>query len=240
MSTTLGNLRFRVRERLRETDSRRASFDPIEVDQAIADAYVEVQGRMPPIKLYTASAFTIAAGAQTFTLPTAAASGFISTQEHAGEVRIRLQSTGDWLTKRTREEIYAFRAGVTTTTGEGRPSDFALYEDQAQVVQGECWPRANAAEVCDLMRSLMADDLRDHPTDMETATIMMSRLGATALVLYSAADLLQRLREDDAALRRLNRETARDWRARAEAMLYEDEARHHDIESIGRTMRVVG
>jgi len=239
VSTTVGQLRFKVRESIRETDGRRASFDPIEIDQAIARAYLVLSAQLPPPVLYTANAFTIAANAQTFTLPSTIPSGYISTAGYAGDVRIQLASNGVFLAKRTREEIEALRNGNTIVTGTTWPQVYALYEDGAQVVQGESWPRAQAAESCHLYRTLVVDDLRDHTTDLEAATIMFGRWAQAALELYAAADLLARMTEEDLALRRIDKGAASLWVQQAERLLYQEAKRLHDLKAVGRTLRWV-
>ncbi len=239
MPVTVGGLRFRVREKLRETDGRRAAFDPIEIDQAIADCYLEHMAHLKPPSLYTANAFTIAADANTFSLPVTVPAGYISVPEYAGDIRIQLASTGQFLHQRSREQLEAIADGDISTTGGQAPSEYALYEDIAQVVQGLCWPRSRSAELCHLFRTMVADDLREHATDMEAATIGMSRFGILGLVFQTSAELAERMTDEDRALRRLSDKVVASYYKRAGTMLYLEEARQHRVEASGRIQRWV-
>ena len=99
MADTLENIRYRVRSLTRDVDGRSPSRDLAEIDNAIAEAYLVLSSRLPAPSLYTASAFTISAHADTFTLPDSA------SEEYTGDVRIRLRSDGRFLRRRTLEEI---------------------------------------------------------------------------------------------------------------------------------------
>jgi hypothetical protein len=59
-------------------------------------------------------------------------------------------------------------------------------------------------------------------------------------VLYTAADLLERMTPTDLAKRALSREAAPNWIRQAEVLLYQEGARRHDLESTGRIQRWVG
>lgn len=239
-------IRDRVRERIRDTDDKRPSFDVIEVDMAIADAYLVLQARIPRPRLYTASAFTISAGGDEFNLPTAAVTGWTGGDgqaEYGGDVSIRLRSQARFLRRRTIEELDGLREGETTIA-LGIPRDFALWEESDGTVRGRVHPGAKAAESCDLFRALMADDLRDYvgsgTEGMEQVEVQFSRTAGQALVLYAASDLLLRMTTEDLALRRMDRGAARFWLAEAQRMIYQDAARAHDLSDVGRVQRWVG
>ena len=235
MATTLVVVRNRVRAQLNELDNRAVSTGLIAIDNAIANTLQFQASRLPAPRLYAASAFTISALAQTFSLPTTLAS--VATREYAGDVRLQLDSDKTFLLKSTREEIEAFRNGDTSTNGS-KPLRFSLYEDSATVVQGECWPRSKDAEAVNLYASLDHNDIRD-AADMDAATIGFSRYGATSLVLLSAATLVRGMTDEDLALRRLERSVAATWEKQASVLLYEEEARRHAAEDSGRTQRWV-
>lgn len=231
MAITLAVARNRVRVKLNEMDQRRASTGVVAIDNAIADAYISLGSRIPAPHASTASAFTIAANAQTFVLPASGA-------EYAGDVRIQLVSNGMFLVKISRDELESFRNGITSTTGTGKPSHFSLYEESDQELQGECWPRSKDAEACNLFASLTVTDLRDAAA-MDVASITFSRYGSTALVYYASALLAAGMNDEDLKLRRLNPNVATLWKADAERLLYEEEVRRHNAESVGRTQRWV-
>lgn len=231
MAQTLSDLRNRVRTMIRDTDGRNASRDLAEIDDAIAEAYLVLASRIPSPSLYTASAFTIAANADTFTLPT---SGLL---EYTGDVRIRLRSDGRFLRRRTLEEIDRFRSGDISTVGTTRPELFALWMEADQEVQGRCWPRSRDAELCDLFAALSAQDLREN---IEAAsTIHFSRFGTVALVLHAAATIVTGLTDADLEERRLNRDVVPLWLKDADRTLVREEGRRHDVEAVGRMMKLV-
>lgn len=58
---------------------------------------------------------------------------------------------------------------------------------------------------------------------------MLSRAGANALELFSAADLLERMTEEDLSARRLNPKVAASWKREAEILLYREAGRIHSI-----------
>jgi hypothetical protein len=231
MSITLNVLRGRVRERVRDTDVRSPSRDIAEYDTAIADAYIALSAWLPAPTSVTASAGTIAANADTFTLPTA------SSEEYAGEVRIRLRSDGTFLTRRTVEEIDRLRSGDISTVGTSRPTDFCMWEELDQDVQCRCWPRSKDAESYDLHRTLAPDELRDLGFDL--STVQFSRFGTVALVLHASALMVEGMTDDDLATRKLNRGVAGDWMRDSRVVLYKERERRHNLESVGRTLRMV-
>jgi hypothetical protein len=233
MATTLVVVRNRVRARLNELDNRAVSTGLIAIDNAIADTLQVQSARLPAPKLYSASAFNISAGAQTFALPTTL--GVVATLEYAGDVRLQLNSDKTFLLKSTRDEIEALRFGDTSTAGS-KPLRFSLYEDSATVVQGECWPRSKDLEAVNLFASLDHSDVRD-AASMDAAEIQFSRFGVTSLVLMTAAVLVRGMADEDLALRRLERAVAATWEKQAASLLYTDERRRHDAEGSGRTQR---
>lgn len=229
MSVTLPSVRTRVRIKVRDSDNRNPSFSIIEVDQAIRDAYIALQSQLPPASVYSASAFTIAGGGDTFALPTST-----GTIEYHGKTRIRLRSNGQFLRERTVEEIDAMRNGQTTT-GTGVPTDFALWEENDQEVQGRCYPGAKSAEVCDLFYTLVADDF--DLTAIDSSNIRFSRYGIDALVYRASAELVMTLTEEDLKLRKLNANAANFWLKESERILYREAMRQHRIGAVGRTQR---
>lgn len=225
-------------------DARKPGFVLPEIDQAIADAYLELQARLPAADLYTSSGLTISAAADTFTLPATVSqyTGNSAAAEYAGDVRIRLRSIGRFLQKCAVEEIDSWRTRAPTSP-QGIPEKFALWEDKSQIVQGRVWPAALAAEVCDIFVRLSADDVRDFigagTDDMDDVSILFSRIAAQALALYVSADLIGRMTPEDLKERRLNPAIAAKWLHDAEVMLYQEAARRHDLAGVGRTQRWV-
>jgi hypothetical protein len=225
-------------------DARRVGFSGPEIDQAVADAYLILQSRLPAPDLVTPSGLTISAGGDTFTLPNTVTqwTGNDGGAEYAGDVRIRVRSTGQFLRRRTVDEVDQWR-NFTPTVHLSIPDVFCLWEEKDNDVQGRCYPGARDDVVCDLYASLAADDLRDFigsgTDDMDDVEILFSRTAATALVLYTSADLLARMTEEDLSARRLSRIVAPDWRREADVLLYQEAARRHDIDGVGRTMRRV-
>ena len=234
---TLANIRSRVQVRLNDTDSRRGSFDVVQIDHAIADACLRVGGQIPAPHVYLSSGLTIAAG-DTFTLPTAAQTGYVSLTQYAGDIRIRLRSNNQFLIKNTVEELDAWRNGLSSTAVSGIPERFALWEEMDNDMQGRCWPPAAAAEACDLFVSLVPDDLRD-AADMDVANVRFDRYGATALVFHAAAALVAQMDAEQLRARRLNPNVAELWRREASVLLYQAEVRRLNAESVGRTTRWV-
>lgn len=244
MSQALRRVRDLIRIRLRETDARFPSFVVPEVDHAICDAYLFLQARLPAAELHSASAGTISAGTDLFTLPATVTqwTGNDGGAEYAGQVRIRLTSTGQFLIRATQDELQAFRDGNASTV-LSVPRYFTLWEEKDQDVQGRCYPGALAAETYDLFVSLDADDLRDFvgtgSDDLDDVEVQFSRLGTQALVRWVAADLLERMTDEDLKLRRLSRSAGDSWRKEAETLIYHEASRRHHLYSSGRTQQWV-
>lgn len=245
MSVSLVKLRGRVRARLQDSDGRMANPDGVTIDMALCDSYIALSSELPAPTLYTASAFTISAGSDLFSLPiTVTSSGYgTGTVEYAGQCEIQLASTGRFLSKNTLEQLNAYRDG-TPSSANGVPQFFALYQDSGQVVRGRVYPTAQVAYVCNLFSSLKADDLRDYvgtggSEGLDTAIVNLGRDGAGALVAYTSAMLLKRMDEDAVKARGINPAVADDWMREAEVLLYQEAANRHALESTGQTLNLV-
>lgn len=229
MPATVAAIVARVREKLRDTDARRLAFDVIEYGNEVAETYLAIQARLPPARLYTPNAFTIAAGEE-FTLPNSAG------EEYAGDMRIQLISNGLWLKKWTREEIDAARSGLAQTPSV--PTNFAVWVEGDEDVQGLVWPKCRAAEPVNLFRTLVAADVRA-AADMDAAQFQLGRGGLEALVLKTAVKMGSRMTPEDLAAHRINPSVFNQWAQEAEVGIYKEECRRHDLESVGRVMRWV-
>ena len=244
MTVTLAKLRGRVRNRLRDADGRMANPSGIEVDMALADAYIALQADLPSPTVYTANAFTISANSDTFTLPVSiASSGYgTGTVEYAGQVEIQLVSIGQFLRKRSLEELNAFKNGQPTTL-YSIPHDYALYQDRDNVVRGRTYPGAKANELCNLFSSITADDLRDYvgagSSGMDDVSVNLGRYGAAALVGYTAGLLAQRMTGEVLQERGINPAAIDAWMKEAMELLYHEGATRNALESSGRTQRWV-
>lgn len=238
MTVTLIKLRGRVRSRLRDSDGRMANPSIVEIDQALADAYLALQSYLPAPTLYTASALTISAGSDLFSLPVSVSgSGYgTGTVEYAGQVELQLASNGQFLRRQTVEQVNAFRNGQNALV-TGIPHIFALYQDNAQVVRGRCYPGAKVAEVVNMFASLKADDLRDYvgagSSAMDDVTLNLGRDGAASLVAQTAAMLLARMDETAIKERGINPRVADAWFAEAADLAYAEAATRHSLESTG-------
>ncbi len=242
MTLSLVKVRSRVRSRLRDVDGRMTNPSVIDVDMAIADAYLALEADLPAFTLYTASAFTISAGTDLFSLPvTVTSSGYgTGTVEYAGQVDIQLVSTGKFLQPKTLDELNAFRDGQAVLL-TNVPYLFALYQDGSNVVRGRCYPAAKSAEVCNLYSSLKVDDLRDYigagSSAMDDVSVNLGRDGAAALVAYTSAMLVKRM--DDAALklRGINPAVADAWFQEARDLMWHEGATRKSLETVGETQQ---
>lgn len=239
MAIPLRKVRDRVRGRLNDTDARRPTFVVPQLDSAICDAYLALSSMIPAPTIYTASAFTISAGAETFTLPTTATTGWTGGDgeaEYAGMVQIQLVSTGTFLQPISNAQMHALRSGQTSVV-TGIPERFALYEASNQQVNGWCYPGAKVAQACNLYRSLLYDDLRDYvgagTDDLDDVEVQFSRLGVLALVQYAASCLLGQMTDEDAQLRRIDKSVAALWRKEAWDLAYGEAMRRHNLEDPG-------
>lgn len=223
MSSTLPKVRAQVQVMLNEMDARKPSIGLIRLDQTIRNVYITLQARLPVTESVTTSAGTISS--DTFTLPTT------SSAEYSGLVWIRLQSTGEFLTQLTTEEMKQLRDG-NATTPVGTPSYFALYEDSSQQVQGQCESAPASALTYDLHRTLVASDFT--LTALDSTTLALSRYGIQALIYQSAAEVAASYTEEDLKLRRLNPSVIQLWLKQAELMLHRECVRRNDLESVGR------
>ena len=248
MSVLLPVLRDRVRIKLRQTDSRLAHYSPLEIDMAICDAYISERGRLPAPMLYTANAFTIAAGADTFTLPvTVTSSGYgTGTEQYTGLVRIQLVSNGIWLADWTNEMMDVAKAGQVpaTNTALGKPDRFALYETNAQGVNGRVYPGAAASEACNTWTALAANDLRNYvgtggTEGLDTAPVLVSTEAATALEWIVSSTLGQGMPPE--ALQRcgLNPAVFAHWEKEGRKAMYKVAEKRFNIDGIGQTERWV-
>lgn len=244
MAIALRRIRDRIRIRIRETDPKNNSFVTPEIDTAIADSYLTLQARLPSADLHTSSAFTIGAGTDLFALPATVTqyTGNDGGAEYAGAFRIQLVSTGEFLTRVTVEELDSYRWG-NQTLHLAIPEMFTLWEEKDQDAIGRCYPGAQASQACNLFARLSADDLRDFvgsgTDDLDDVEVLFSRIAANALVLYVAADLLERMLDKDLEARRLNPRSAVTWRREAEALIYQEAARRHRMNTVGRVQRWV-
>lgn len=234
---TLATVRARVQVKLNDTDAKNGTFDTVQVDHALADACLALGSQIRPPEAYLPSAFTIGAQTDSFALPTAAVSGYVSLSQYAGDLRIRLTNRKHFLSKRTLEEVDALRE-FNSTSVQGWPEVFALWEEKDQTMQGRCWPATAVAEPCDLFVSLVADDLRD-AVDMDAANVRFSRYGTTALVFHASAILAASMSAEDLQKRRLNPNVATLWLKQAGVLLYQEEVRRNNAESNGRIERWV-
>lgn len=229
MSETVAAIRGRVRSKVRDNDSRRESFSDVDYDMTIAEKYLEFDARLSPPQLYAPNAFTIAAGADTFTLPTTSAA------QYAQDIQIQLVSNLFFLRKLTIEDMNLVREGIRADQ-MSIPDTFAIWEDSAQVIQGRVSPRSRAAEVCNFFGTILATDLRT-AANMDAASILFNRWTAAALVYLVAAEMAECMTPEDLALRRLNPAVVSSWVRAGETIMYREEARRGDLRNTGRVHR---
>jgi len=230
--STIAYVRLKVDLRLRQLDSKNRSYLVPEVDQAIREKYVARMASMPPSHVAEASAFTILAGTDTFTLPTTG-----STYSDALDVRLQLVTTGGYLGKYTQEEFEPWVRNLTALVLQV-PQIFTLWEDQRGVVHGRVYPGALADELVNVFRSL-SHEAPTSATDLDAAAIYLNEAACVALAADVAADLLEAMTPEDAARRRLNPAIVGSWRREAAKVWYQESARRSDLEGAGRTMRWV-
>lgn len=246
MSVPIAKVRGRVRIRLKDADSSKPAFSGPDVDMAIAEAWIALNAFLPPPLLYVASAFTISAGASTFTLPvTVASSGYgTGTTEYGGNVQIQLVTSGMYLKEITNGEMDALLDG-TPTVPQALPNQFALYQDNSQVIKGRCYPGASVAQACNLWATISAEDLRDYvgtggAEGMDTVTVPGTRKAVQALVARASWMLLNGEPTDAAAARGIDKNAkVQEWREEEDRLAYQEEKTQHDIKSTGRVQRRV-
>lgn len=228
--STVPQIRNRVMKGLGEDDSRRSVLGIIDVDQALCDTYNLELARLPGICIESTGGLTLTAGVDTFTLPT--------SRTYKGEVRIRLQTNGQFLTRRTWDEMDSLRNG-SRTPQLGTPTDFALYEGSDLTVNGRTFCGSSSAWVCDLFTSSLPADPRT-TSDMEAATIVgLSAAGESALVLKVMQMLARRLPREVREQRGFDTDCINNWELTASKGFYSEEVRHHNLESVGRIQRRV-
>lgn len=229
MSIKLSRIRDRVNGRIRNFDFRGNEAGPaysdVEVDQELCSQYLTIQAFMPAAKIYTASAFTISAGSDTFQLPATVTqwTGNDGGAEYRGAIRIQLARTGGFMDEVSLNDLNSYRNYQNTIAG-GVPRIFALYEDTDQDVQGICYPPALVAEACNLFRDLEADDLRDFvgsgAQGMDDVEVQMSRVEAQALEMRAAAGLVAKMSSADLDARRLNANVVSLWMNEANGLIH--------------------
>ena len=244
MAISFGSVRGRVQGHLRDLAGKNATFDVIEYDQAICDAYLYAQGMLPSASVLLTTGLTLSAGTDLFVLPSTVTqwTGGDGRAEYSGEVVIQLQSTREILYRLRREEMDARRSGQVTLQ-LGRPLEFCLWEEKDQTVRGRCYPGAQVAEPCDLFVTLAANDLRDFvgsgTQNMDVVKLQLSAKAVVGVVFLAAAELLIGMDPSEARKRKLNPAVAGLWRQQGKQMLYREAKRHGDMESVGRSERWV-
>lgn len=231
--STLAYVRMKVDLRLRQMDTKNRSYSTVEVDQAIREKYTLWKQKLPPAHVAETSAFTIAAGGDTFT-PTLTG----TTYSDAADIRLQLASTGHFLHgPLTVEELDAHRDSHPTVL-LSVPHYFALWENHQGTLLGRVYPGAREAQVVNMFRSRSHAAITSS-TDLDAAAVYFNEAACAALAASVAADLLLALPDEELAKRRLNRKIADAWNDEAKVALYQEEARRHDVEAAGRTMRWV-
>jgi hypothetical protein len=229
MSVKLSRIRDRVNGRIRNFDFRGNESGPaysdVEVDQELCSEYLAIQSMLPAAKIYTASAFTISAGTDTFQLPATVTqwTGNDGGAEYRGAIRIQLVSNGGFLDQVSLNDINRYR-NFQPVIANGIPYIFALYEDTDQDIQGICYPPTRVSEACNLFRDLEADDLRDFVGSgaqaMDDVEVQMSRVEALALELRASAGLVAKMSSADLDARRLNPNAVSLWINEAAGLIH--------------------
>lgn len=227
---TLATIRSRVQIKLNDTDAPKGSLDVIQYDHAIADAAIVLGAQIPEPHLYLPLAFTISAGAETFTLPTAAQTGYVSLTQYAGEIRIRLTNRKHFLVRKSLVQLDALREYWAQPVTGAWPEYFALFEEMDNDMQGRCWPGAATAEPCDLFVVLAPDDLRD-AADLDAANVRFGRYGSAALVFHASAILAASLPAEELSKRKINPGVIPLWQKEAARAMYADEMRRGATEA---------
>ena len=218
----------RVQALLREIDSREVACDTVEIDQALSESMMVLASLLPMPERRIENAFTIAAGANTFSLPAEEieltsdlgdlmfggpvlpVGSEVSTSipfEYGGAISLQRASDGMFLEHVTLEKMDGLRDGLADGR-TGPPRYFMLWEEAGQVVSGFCYPRAERAEPCHLHFAHVPDAF-----DLDTGTDSFSRYARHALVHHAAAMLLARMPETDRSRRRIRRDVITRWRA---------------------------
>ena len=243
MAVPIAKVRGRIRARLNDTDGRLDAPSGPQIDMAIAEAWILLAGQLPAPVLVVPSGVTIAALSDTFSLPvTVASSGYgTGTTEYGGDVRLQIVSSGQNLRKITNVEMDALHSGAPIIP-YSIPRDFALYQDNAQIVRGRCWPGANLAQACNLWATISPEDLRDYvgtggAEGMDTVTVPGTREAVQSLVAYTASCLLKKMDAKAVALRGINPAVAEDWQRESDRLLDIAEIKQHNVKSTGRIIR---
>lgn len=201
------------------------------VDQHIRDQAIALDSRLPSYETYTSNAGTITAGSESFDLPTT------SSAQYGGNLRIRLRSNNTFLNKVTADEMQSFKDGASTSAGYSKSRFYCPVEGVGQTVTVWVWPINASNEAYDLWRSVVIADTTS--TDIAAWTLPFGNEGQLALELYTAGAILQAMSQADAEVRGLDKSVAGVWILEASRQEYEEAARRHRIESVGRYQRYV-
>ncbi|MGQ0721022.1 MAG: hypothetical protein ACT4PE_05540 [Candidatus Eiseniibacteriota bacterium] len=233
---TGSKVRDRVRSMLRDFDLRRPLVDLARLDNAIAESHMLVAAMMKKGEAIADSAFTIAPGANTFSLPTTL-NGRSSSALYDGELRLRRSRDGWFMRRRTLDQVDAMRAGLADGR-RGPPTDYALWEESDGTVRGLCYPRADRAERIDLFYRSVPDDMRD-AVDIDVSSTQMGRELRAGLVHLAAGTLALSLPQAVLARNGLTHRVARVWTDVAHRTIYSATAADHDVVGVGGTERLV-
>ncbi len=218
----------RALKMIHEDDAQRPVIGLIEADQCVRDTYNLEMARMPGVALETLSGLTLTAGSDRFTLSTASV--------YRGEIRIRLQVNGLFLSRISRDELDGLRRG-TLAVNQGRPQFWCAWEESDLEIQGRTWPGSDQAYVCDIFtRTLPADP--GVAADLDALVLVgLSAAGESALVHLIAADLGGRIPQQEMQARGLTEKKLAAWLKAGRVGLYAEEMRQAAVGSINYVQR---
>lgn len=227
MATTLAGLRAKERVALRDT-AQPYHVEDAELDESTRAAMVTVAGDVPLGEKWVAGAVTLTAGSDTATLP--------ATVEYHMIYGLRRTSDGMPLFKRTMGELEGrFWCGRTVANATpAEPTDYALSENESNVVAVRFQAPALTASTLDLRRAVI-------PADLTAATdaAPLSTLLEQAVADLATADIISKLTKNELDALRLDRGYAAVCLKRAAKAIHDEKVRLDAMHSTGRVQRYV-
>lgn len=189
MSSTLGDVRKRVRLYLNDRNPSSQVFSLFVLNDAILTAMTEVASESRLGKEWVSAAVALSNATDTYDLP---------GTNYAQLLSVRLASTKQQLEPVTREQFERYRDGDTaaSTAGAGVPQVYVPFEDDTQALKLQLWPWPQGADSLDILRSVLpaafTSDTDPVPFDTYGCDAVALR-AAGNLAAVASADVMQRL-----------------------------------------------
>ena len=178
MSSTLADVRTKVRFHLRDRNKSDQRFSSFEVDAAVVSVLPDVAHRLRMAFEWLTGALSISNATDTYNLP--------GSQAYSQVLGFRSQSQALDVEVIPREDFDGMREGVTNpqANGTGFPTHATVWEDATGQAKVQLYPWPKDADTLDMKRSLLPA-----AQTSDSSVIPFDAAGVEALALETAAYL---------------------------------------------------